>query len=206
MRTERTAEQVVSVGNVRNPIAQRFINRVFQSARAGIYLADSRAEQLHAKDIQGLPPHILRPHVNDTFETEQRTYRCGRDAMLARTGFGDDPTLAHASRQENLSERVVYFMRAGMKQVFALEINARATGMIGQPLGKEKRGWPPRVIMQQRIEFLVKILISPRYFVSRSQLFQRRHQRLGNKATTITTPVAERVRLCDWFHRSGFKL
>ena len=126
--------------------------------------------------------------------------------MLARTGFSDDATLAHTPRQENLSERVVYFVRAGVKQIFALEINGRATGIFGQTPGQEKRRGPAGIITQECIKFMLKSFIRARRLISRCQFFQWRHKRLGHETTPVLPPMAKRVRLCKGFHGSEFKL
>ncbi len=41
-------------------------------------------------------------------------------------GFGDDALLAHAPREQRLAERVVDLVRAGVEQVFALEVDLGA--------------------------------------------------------------------------------
>ena len=56
--------------------------------------------------------------------------------MLPRAGLRDDALLAHAPRQQPLAQRVVDLVRAGVQQVFALEINLRAAQLLRQPLGK----------------------------------------------------------------------
>src|SRR5947209_18841337 len=70
MRTERAAKQIISIGNISHPVTQRFVNRVFQSARTRINFTHFRAEQTHAKDIQGLSPHVFRSHIHDTLQTK----------------------------------------------------------------------------------------------------------------------------------------
>ena len=112
--------------------------------------------------------------------------------------------LAHAPRQQNLSQGVVDFVRAGVQQIFALEIDARAAGMFGQTLREKKRSRASRKISQQRIEFCLKTFVRARCFVSRRQFLERRHQSLRHKAAAVTAPVTERIRLCDWFHVSEF--
>ena len=69
---------------------------------------------------------------------EAETRRDGRrgHAVLAGAGFGDDAGLAHAPRQEDLTEAVVDLVRAGVVQLIALEIDLRAAEMLRQPLGK----------------------------------------------------------------------
>ena len=65
MRSQRAAQQIISIGNIRHPVAQRFIDRILQGLRSGIDFAHFGAEQLHAEHIQRLTPHVFRSHVND---------------------------------------------------------------------------------------------------------------------------------------------
>ena len=44
--------------------------------------------------------------------------------MLTGAGLGDDARLAHPLGEQRLAERVVDLVRAGMRQVFALEQDA----------------------------------------------------------------------------------
>ena len=57
--------------------------------------------------------------------------------MLAGASFRDDAPLAHAHRQQRLSQAVVDLVRAGMQQVFALEIDLRSAQLAGK-LAREK--------------------------------------------------------------------
>jgi hypothetical protein len=57
--------------------------------------------------------------------------------------------LAHAFDQQSLAEAVIDFVRAGVKQVFALEIDLCAAKFFGQAAGAEQGGWPPRIRLQQ---------------------------------------------------------
>ena len=86
------------------------------------------AEQAHAEDVQRLPLHVLGAHVDVALEAEQRAGGRRRDAVLAGAGLGDDPPLAHARGEQRLAERVVDLVRAGVRQVLALEEDARAAG------------------------------------------------------------------------------
>ena len=95
------------------------------SVRLPLVTADHlRAQQAHAEDVEALAAHVLLAHVDDAFEAEQRADGGGGDAMLARAGLGDDALLAHAARQQRLAEAVVDLVRAGVQQVFALEIDS----------------------------------------------------------------------------------
>jgi hypothetical protein len=151
MRPQRAAKQVISVRDVRHPIAQRFIDGVLQSLRSRIDLAHFGAQQLHAKDIQLLSPHVFSAHVHDAIESEQGAHGGRRYAVLSGAGLRDDAALAHAPRQEDLSDGVVNFVRTGMKQIFALQIDARSAAFFSQSLGKEKRRGSSGEVMQQSI-------------------------------------------------------
>ena len=80
------------------------------------------AEQAHPLDVRALPAHVLGAHVDDAFEPEAGADGRGRDAVLAGAGLGDDPLLAEPAREHGLSERVVQLVRAGVQEVFALEV------------------------------------------------------------------------------------
>ena len=88
-------EQVVAVGDRRDPVAHRLVDRILQRAAAAVDLADGRAEKLHAEDVERLPLHVVRAHVDVALEAEERAGRRGGDAVLPRAGLGDDAALAH---------------------------------------------------------------------------------------------------------------
>ena len=141
MRAQHAAQQVMRGANIGDPVAHGLVDRVFQGAGTGIHAADFRPQQPHAENIQLLPPHVFRPHVHDAFKAQQRAYRGGGHAMLPGAGLGDDAMLAHAFDQQRLSQTVVDLVRAGMKQVFALEINLCPAQFFGKTLGKETEAW-----------------------------------------------------------------
>ena len=132
MRTERRAEQVVRVFGTGHPVAHRLVDRVLQRPRAGVDAPHLGAEQAHAKHVQRLPRHVLGAHVDDAFEAEQRTGRRTRHAVLAGAGLGDDALLAHAHGEQRLTERVVDLVRAGVRQILALEQDPRAAAVLAQ--------------------------------------------------------------------------
>ena len=99
---------------------------------------DGRAEQAHALHVGQLAADVLRAHVDDALQAEQRAGGGGRDAVLAGAGLGDDPRLAHALGQQALAERVVELVRARVHQVLALEPD-RAPGGLGEALGVVER-------------------------------------------------------------------
>ena len=85
-------------------------------------------------------------------QAEARAGGGGGDAVLAGAGLGDDARLAHAPREQDLAEHVVDLVRAGVIELFALEIDLRAAEMRGQPLGEIERARPADIVGQQIVE------------------------------------------------------
>ena len=64
-----------------------------------------------AEDIQRLPGHVHRAHVDHALKAKLRAHRRRGDAVLAGASFGDHAFLSHAAGQQRLSERVVDLVR-----------------------------------------------------------------------------------------------
>jgi hypothetical protein len=110
--------------------------------------------------------------------------------VLARAGLGDDALLAHAPGQQALAEGVVDFVRSGVQQVFALQVNPGPAQLFGEPLAEGERRRPAGVILQQRVQFSVKDRIGLGQVVLALQLVQRRHQRLRHIPPAINAKAA----------------
>ena len=136
MRAESAAEQVVGGADVGDPVAHGLADGVFQRLRAGRNAAHFSAQQPHAQHVQLLAGHVHVAHVDDAFQAEQSADRCGGHAVLAGAGLGNDALLAHALGEQALAERVVDFVRAGVEQVFALEVDFGSAQLLGKPLAK----------------------------------------------------------------------
>ena len=95
VRAHHRADAVVGVADVRDPVAQRLVDRVLERARAARHGVHLGAEQLHAEDVQRLAPHVLLAHVDLALEPQQRAGGGGRRPVLARTGLRDHARLAH---------------------------------------------------------------------------------------------------------------
>jgi hypothetical protein len=113
--------------------------------------------------------------------------------MLARTGFGDDAALAHAHRQQALAQPVIDFVRTGVEQVFALQVDARAAEMLRQAIGKLQRRGPPREVAQQAFELALEIPVRARLVVGALELLEQRHQSFRHVAATVGTEAATLV-------------
>ena len=149
MRPRRRTDDVERVVDIGDPVAQRLVHRVLQGARAGRDAAHFRAQQAHAEDIGLLPLHVHFAHIDDARQAEARRHCGGGHAMLAGAGLGDDAGLAHAAGQQDLAQAIVDLVRAGVIEVFALEIDFRAAQMRGQPLGEIERAFAADIMGQQ---------------------------------------------------------
>ena len=185
MRAEDAAEEVVRGADVGDPVAHGFVDGVFEGARAGRDAADFSAEHAHAVDVELLAAHVLFAHVDDAVEAEERADGGGGDAVLARAGFRDDAFLAHAHGEERLAEAVVDFVRAGVEQVFALEVNLCAAEGFGEARGEVERRGAAGVVAQQQVELQVEIGIGLGLGVGVLQLVERGDERLGNVAAAV---------------------
>ena len=68
--------------------------------------------------------------------------------MLARARLGDHAPLPHSQRQKRLAERVIDFVRAGVVEVLALQVNLRPATFLAQPRGMIQRRRPADVVSQ----------------------------------------------------------
>ena len=89
MRTQGRTKQEVGRLERGNPIAHRFTDGVFERRAAGIDGDDFRAKQSHAENVQRLPPHVFRTHVDAALHSKQRADSGGSHAVLTGTGLGD---------------------------------------------------------------------------------------------------------------------
>ena len=113
--------------------------------------------------------------------------------MLAGAGLGDDAPLAHAAGEQRLAERVVDLVRAGVREVFALQEDAGAAERLAQAPRFVERRRAPDVIAEQVLELLMERRILPRVEVGALELGDRRDERLGNEAPAVLAVVAARV-------------
>ena len=127
VRAGHSANDVEGIVNIRNPVAHGFIQCVFQGLAARLHRHHRGAQQFHAVHIGTLTFDILAAHVHHTFQAITCTNRGSRHAVLACTGFGNDARLAHAASQHGLTDGVVDLVCAGVVQVFAFQVNLRAT-------------------------------------------------------------------------------
>ena len=180
VRPHARAEDVMRVGDAARPLAHRLADGVLQSSRAALDGVDFRAEQPHAVDVERLTLDVLAPHEDLALHAEERRRRRRSDAVLPRAGLGDEARLAHALREERLSENVVYLVRAGVVQILALEVYLRAAQVLRHALREVEPRRPARVVVKQRGELAPEIRVVLVPVVSLFKLDDGVHQRLGN--------------------------
>ena len=108
------------------PLAHRLGHRVLQRRRAAGDGHHLRAKQAHAVDVQRLADGVLLAHVDHTFQIHQRRSGRRRDAVLSRAGLRDQARFAHLFGEQRLTQHIVDLVRAGVVEVFPLEVNLRA--------------------------------------------------------------------------------
>ena len=194
MRAKHRAQQIMGGAHVGHPVAHGLVDRVLQRAAAGFDAHHFGAQQAHAVNIQPLPLHVRSAHVHDAFQSKSRRHRSRGHAVLPRAGLRDHAALAHAHRQQTLPQAIVNFVRAGMQQVFALQINPRTAQMRRQPLRKLQWSGPPRKIVQQEIEFALESRVRLRLGVRALELLERSHQRLRHVPPAVRAEAPAHVR------------
>ena len=107
--------------------------------------------------------------------------------MLPCSRLGDDARLAHALRQQRLADAIVDLVGAGVIEVFALEINPRATGRLGQPLGEVQQRRSTDVGAQVMVEITLEFLALTSGFVDFGKLTKGVHQRFRDVTAPIRT-------------------
>ena len=110
--------------------------------------------------------------------------------MLAGTRLGNDAALAHANRQQRLPHAVVDLVRAGVQQVLTLQVNLGTTKVLGEPRSKAQRGRTSAIIPEKTRKLCLKCLIAFGLLVRGLEFLERRHQRLGNVATSIDSEAS----------------
>src|SRR6266550_5474880 len=185
MRAENGAEEIVRGTDVGNPIPHGLVDGILERAAAGIDADDLRAEHAYARDVEGLARHVFRAHVDDALEAEMRGDGGGSDAVLARASFRDNARLAHLHGQQALADGVIDFMRAGVEQIFALQINAWSAEFFGEARSALQRCWAARKIFHKIVEASLKQGIRLRSFIRTFELKERHHQRFGNVAAAV---------------------
>ena len=150
--TDGAPDNVVRRAHVGDPVAQRLVHRVLQGAAPGLNATDFSAQNAHPEDVQLLPLHVHLTHVNDTGHAEESARRRCRDAMLPGPSLRNDPCLAQLLCEQSLSQSVVDLVRTGVGEILALEPDAGAAAVLGEPLRVVERSRTTDVVAAERLE------------------------------------------------------
>ena len=97
-------------------------------------------------------------HVNFARNAHQGAGRGQRHAVLACAGFSDDFFLAHEFGQQRLAQAVVDFVRPGVVEVFALEVDLRSAQLLRQAAGVKNGAGAAHIVGKQLGQFILKVL------------------------------------------------
>ena len=160
VRAHHRPEAVVRVADRRHPIAQCLVDGVLQRARTAVHGFDVGAQQPHPEHVERLAVDVDGAHVDLALETHQRRRRGGGHAVLAGTGLGDQPGLAHPLGEQRLAEHVVDLVRTGVVEVLTLEQHANAE-LLAQPEALGEHRGAPGVVAQDRVELAAEAGVGP---------------------------------------------
>ena len=121
MRPDGRAEQVVRAERDRRPsrAGPRRSRRAASGRRRSPARLPHRAASCARRSAPGAP--VDGAHVDDAWQAEARASCRAGDAVLAGAGLGDDALRAEPLRQQRLADRVVDLVRAGVREVLALQ-------------------------------------------------------------------------------------
>ena len=190
VRPGHRAEQVERVVDGGHPVPERLVDGVLEGGGAGLDGDHLGAQQPHPGDVQRLPLRVDPAHVDAAVQAEQRRGGGGGHPVLTGTGLGDQPGLAHPLGQQRLPQHVVDLVAAGVVEVLALEQDARAADLGGQPRGVGQRARPAGVVGRQVVQPGQEVRVAAGLAVVVGDLVQRADQRLGQPAATHRAEVA----------------
>ena len=123
--------------------------------------------------------------------------------MLSCPCFGNYARLAHAASQHGLADGIVDFVRAGVIQVFTLEIDLSATLFVRHACGVVDRRWTPDKMRQFVLEFTYELGIMLIFGVGVAQFTDGVSECLGGKTPAIPAKMATGIGLIVSFHDFG---
>jgi hypothetical protein len=173
--------------DVRDPVPDRLARRLLERPRPELDRAHLGPEQTHPLDVGCLPGHVLGAHVDDAVEPEACADRRRGDAVLAGTGLRDDALLAEAAGNQRLPERVVDLVRAGVAEVFALQVHGLR---LGQSFGAVERSGAADVVALEPCKLEGEAGVVLDLVPAALELVERRNEGLGDVAASVRAEVA----------------
>ena len=153
----------------------------------------------HPEYVERLPFTVLSSHIDDAFEPEEGTDCGGGYPVLPGARLRNDSLLLHAKGQQALAEAVVDLVRAGVEQIFTLQVNLGAAEFL-RHAGREGQGRGSACVFREVVvQFLLELRVGPGLLEFAVEFFQGRHQGLRHKTAAVGAemPLVVRVRLLD---------
>ena len=117
--------------------------------------ACSVMELLHGEVLLG-HFHVGGAHEDFALHAHQGAHGGGGHTVLSGARLGNDARLAHLACQEDLPDGVVDFVRSGVVEVFALEVEATAVAL-AQTSGEVEGRGSSGVVAEQGAEFRLEL-------------------------------------------------
>ncbi len=159
MRPGCCANDVKGITNTGYPVAHGLVHRIFECRCAAFHGHNFRTQNFHTEDIRCLSSNIFFTHKYFAFHAEERCNRCRRHTMLSRAGFRNDFFLPHPAGKQCLPQRIVYFVRAGMIQIFPFQINFSPAQYFCHMVGKIKWSFASGILFLIIDKFFLKRFI-----------------------------------------------
>ena len=138
---------------------------------------------------------VFAAHVDHTFQTIACADGGGGNAVLTSTCFGNYPRLPHAFGKHGLANGVVDLVCTRMVEVFALQIDLRATHFTADACSVVDGGGTPHKVRKFALKFSHESGIVLVFGVSLFQLFNGMCEGFAHKAATELAKVAAGVGL-----------
>src|SRR5215472_3550446 len=110
--------------------------------------------------------------------------------MLPRAGLGDHARLAQAPREQRLPDAVVDLVRAGVIEIFALQVDLRAAKLLRPAACMVNRARAPDVVLELALELGDEVGIVAIARVLVAQLVERVDQRFRDEHSAVRTEMA----------------
>lgn len=199
-------DDVEGVIHVGHPVTHGFVERILEGLGAGLHGHHGGTQQLHSVDVGALAFHVLGTHVDDAFQAVARADGGRGYAMLAGTGLGNDAGLAHALGEHGLADHVIDFVRAGVVQVFALEVDLRASHLTRHAVCVINGRGTAYVVRQFGLEFCDELGVVLILGIGLTQLGEGVGQGFAGEAAAVAAEVAKGVGILVFKHVSVCKI
>ncbi|MPM47170.1 hypothetical protein SDC9_93878 [bioreactor metagenome] len=195
VRASDGADDVEGVVHIGHPVAHGLVERVLERLAARFDGYHRGAQQLHAVDVGALALDVLSAHVDHAFQAVARTDGGRGHAVLARAGLGDHARFAHALGEHGLADHIVDLVRAGVVEVFPLQIDLRAAHFLAGACGVIDGRGAAHEMCELVVEFLLEFGVVLVLRIGLAQLVDGVGQRFAGEGTAVRAEVAQCVRV-----------